>query len=534
MNLFKSVFSLAILLTSWSVMAADDFVPFDLENDITGTSSLDFTIDSSDVGGDLELQFGTTLAEFLRWDAGLGDFVLSDTLRVGGNIDITENQITFDVDNVAAGADVRILANQGSDLPGEIRYNATTNQWEYSNDGGAFEAIGSGGAPVVSQDLPIVQARISTVLAIPTTFTDVSFDVTDIENNTLVLDHDNTLRDRVLVLEDGLYFISYDFSIDYPIANNSFVNIFSQVRVNDGTILNGSQSQTSAEERDFDGSELSQSFVANLTAGDFLSLQLQRTATDVNTIANGIFVVYKLEATVAPLGNGTDAEVFILDNDDTGGSLSFQFGTTLNETLLWDDSNSRFALSDDLRVEGNLATVGQGYVAGDHTAADSDGVLNLGRNGSSWETFIFDATTDDRFELSDDLEVQGNLEVTGDINSPCGPSGIFWAERGAVNSNQSWAMGNGQTPWGSPMGCAGRVTRFAATCTGSIGTSLDAVVRVNNVVTPCSLNLSTTVGQATTVSCNQAFGPNDVVGVYAGTEVGAWTNCVGTFWVRYD
>lgn len=231
---------------------------------------------------------------------------------------------------------------------------------------------------------------------------------------------------------------------------------------------------------------------------------------------------------------GTSSQGFIIDSADTGGDLTLQFGATLNETLLWDDSNSRFALSDDLRIEGNLATVGQEFVAGNHTAADSDGFLNLGRNGSSWETFAFDATTDDRFELSDDLEVQGNLEVTGDINSPCGSSAVFWAERGTITSNQAWSFGNGQTPWGSPMGCAGSVTRFAATCTAGIGTSLGAVIRVNNAPTACNVNISTTVGQVTTVTCNEPFLADDVVGVYAATEVGNWTECVGTFWVRYD
>ena len=84
------------------------------------------------------------------------------------------------------------------------------------------------------------------------------------------------------------------------------------------------------------------------------------------------------------------------------------------------------------------------------------------------------------------------------------------------------------------MGCAGRVTRFAATCTALAGTSLGAVIRRNNVETSCSLNVSTTLGQATTVSCNESFGANDVVGIYAQTEVGSWSECVGTFWVKYD
>ena len=71
------------------------------------------------------------------------------------------------------------------------------------------------------------------------------------------------------------------------------------------------------------------------------------------------------------------------------------------------------------------------------------------------------------------------------------------------------------------MGCNGRVKKFAATCTGATGTSLDAVIRKNNVATSCTVNLSTTVGQATISDCNESFLSTDVIGIYAGTENGS-------------
>jgi cytoskeletal protein CcmA (bactofilin family) len=67
-------------------------------------------------------------------------------LTAGTDLDIHGTLIELDEDNAGAGANVRLLANQGSDSDGEIRYNATTNQWELSNDGGAFEAISAGAA----------------------------------------------------------------------------------------------------------------------------------------------------------------------------------------------------------------------------------------------------------------------------------------------------------------------------------------------------------------------------------------------------
>ena len=114
--------------------------------------------------------------------------------------------------------------------------------------------------------------------------------------------------------------------------------------------------------------------------------------------------------TFLTIGNtkGTPKETYTLDTDDTGGDLKLKFGTTLAETLKWDSANARFTFSNNLRVEGNLATVGQSYIAADHAATDSDGFLNLGRNNSVWESLSWD-DTGDIFKLSDDLDVSGSI-----------------------------------------------------------------------------------------------------------------------------
>jgi hypothetical protein len=55
---------------------------------------------------------------------------------------------------------------------------------------------------------------------------------------------------------------------------------------------------------------------------------------------------------------GTNANNFILDNDNTGGDVTLQFGALLNESLTWDSLNSRFNLSDDLNISGGLTANG--------------------------------------------------------------------------------------------------------------------------------------------------------------------------------
>lgn len=111
------------------------------------------------------------------------------------------------------------------------------------------------------------------------------------------------------------------------------------------------------------------------------------------------------------------ASGILIDFDDNGPAtdLIIQFGGLIAETIKWDVANSRFTISDDLRAEGNLGVVGQIFAADDHTAASSTGTLNLGRISSAWESLIWNTSTS-RFDLSDDLNLNGGLEATANID----------------------------------------------------------------------------------------------------------------------
>ncbi|MBU1938297.1 hypothetical protein KKA04_01045 [Patescibacteria group bacterium] len=115
-----------------------------------GTNADSWTMDVDDTvgaGGTIDLTFGTTLAQFLRFDVTSDWFEFSNDLLVNGDISQNGNILTMDTDNVGVGADVDIVANQGADNDGTLRYNATTNRWEISNDAGAFNKIIAGTVP---------------------------------------------------------------------------------------------------------------------------------------------------------------------------------------------------------------------------------------------------------------------------------------------------------------------------------------------------------------------------------------------------
>jgi len=53
---------------------------------------------------------------------------------------------------------------------------------------------------------------------------------------------------------------------------------------------------------------------------------------------------------------GTTSNTFTLDNDNTGGNVTLQFGAALGETITRSSANARFELSDPLYVAGSITT----------------------------------------------------------------------------------------------------------------------------------------------------------------------------------
>lgn len=74
----------AIFNLQSSICFADDFVP--AVDTVPYNTSTSYTLDSGDSGGDITLQFGTTLAEFLKWNSVSTGFDLSDDLNLTGGL----------------------------------------------------------------------------------------------------------------------------------------------------------------------------------------------------------------------------------------------------------------------------------------------------------------------------------------------------------------------------------------------------------------------------------------------------------------
>lgn len=460
MKKILALFAMFLIPLVW----ADDFVPSDEEE--TGADT--FVLDADNNATDITLQFGDILGKNLRWNDAQSRFDLNDTLRVSGNLEQDGNVLTLDAENVAGGADIDIVANQGSDNNGTLRYNSTDNKWEVSNDGGAFFALEPGNP---QDDIFFAYDAIGGTV-IGNFPTDIPFDTEVREDAAFSHDADSA---EITINTAGQYLVDYQCTMDAIGTARYIVRHWLETDTGSGY------------------SEL-----AGTRTGSY-----HRTTNDA------------------------------IDNGNIRRYAVFSAGDKLKAVAQADANGVIRTLADSCRMSIERLDNGNGLVGpqgpqGIQGIPGEDGTD--GTNGAGWGTDGTTTTTTQNADVDGNLNVDGNLTVS----SECGPYGIFWAERGTVSNNASWAMGNGQSPFGSPMGCAGRVTKFAATCTGSIGTSLNAVIRKNNVATACTVNIPAVSGQAVVTNCNETFTDTDVVGVYAGTEVGAWSECVGTFWVKYD
>ena len=149
-------------------------------------------------------------------------------------------------DQIVAGANITInVLNPGANEKLEI------------------EALG-----VLTSTCPAVQVRRSTSLSFTGSYSDVTFNLTDIENDASILEHDNTNTDRVLIKETGLYNFHYHTQTD--VNSQGIFNY--RVRLNDSTVIPGSMSFLEDGGDTFPNGV---SFLCECTAGDYVSLQIQ-------------------------------------------------------------------------------------------------------------------------------------------------------------------------------------------------------------------------------------------------------------------
>jgi hypothetical protein len=310
------------------------------------------------------------------------------------------------------------IADEGTNIANtpHIRVNFVGDGVTATDGGGGTATITIPGS--VAGDQAVARARRTTAFTILTTFGDVAFDATDIENDTSVVEHDNTNTERVYLKETGPYQVTYHARITPPTASfNGCVE--AQILLNGLTPIVGSDDCASIF---FDSSipgdehedSVKRTFAWNFTAGDYITLQLKKTelgstqtiVTEVNVTLEAFRMSGERGATGAAGADG-------VDGDDgapgpSGPSNAFKDPCRAATT-------GSITLSGLQTVDGVSLAVNDRVLVKNQTPAFNNGIYNA-------KTGAWTRATD----YDDNAEVIGGQVLT--------------VSEGTVNGNSLWQL----------------------------------------------------------------------------------------------
>lgn len=233
--------------------------------------------------------------------------------------------------SVQSGGGVHRL--QGDWIPGQ--YDTLT----LISNGTDWVELSRGNLPQLL-DMAVVKLQRSTTFAPPTndTFTDILFDVVEIENNTSILERDNVNTDRILINEAGLYEITYHSDFTAPIvgtisANGPLYSMESRIIINDVTPMVASSALTSIfNDNAVTGgtfeTNLQKTVISNLNQGDFITYQVKkrpRTALSavINLYPNASLTVKRLRPIISNSKRSLKAFNYFAGNLETPNNANW-------------------------------------------------------------------------------------------------------------------------------------------------------------------------------------------------------------------
>jgi hypothetical protein len=167
-------------------------------------------------------------------------------------------------------------------------------------------------------DLHTVLARRSTTYVLTGTYVGLTLDVTDIETDTAVAQHNDTNTERIDLKQAGLYLITYDIDVDLT------ASAAPEARV----VANGTTEVLGSYDNGKIGSNnskvsMSTTIAYNATADDYIEVQVRDLAGSPGTIRiNSVVQVVRMAGKTGPAGppgSGTDNDAI---HDNVSGEIS--------------------------------------------------------------------------------------------------------------------------------------------------------------------------------------------------------------------
>ncbi len=239
-------------------------------------------------------------------------------------------------------------------VAGEVRY-----------DGSAFSMFDVLGefdprSPASSENA-IVQARRTTTLLFPDAWADVGFNETNEETDDAVLSHDPvTNNERITFERTGNYRVNYELNSDQQTTDAMESRLF----LNNTTVVPGSPDEWGRDAHNqLHNARLGRTILISVTAGDFITVQIQNTGSGGTVKIGAVFSANALTGQTGPqgpAGSGITDEDAIHDNVAAEiSALALVTAAAGDHVLIEDASDSdnkkRVAASDFLGGGGGTS-----------------------------------------------------------------------------------------------------------------------------------------------------------------------------------
>ncbi len=253
--------------------------------DIVGNIAVTGTVDGRNVstdGTDLDNHLAATNQHI---DHSTVSITAGEGLSGGGTI-VSTRTLDLDINSLTVDA----TPDGAADYVVTYDASASSHKKVLLNN---LPGTGGGGSTVNSA---LVAIRRTTAFSVQTTYSDMTFDTTDIETDAAVIEHNNTNTERIDIKETGNYLIHFACQHNPTGAAGTFKNFYGRLYKNGTTLVPGSEIQgahygTTSEII----SGISHSVYANLTSGDYITVQYSSDVVGVSTLYQPVLSVQKVE-----------------------------------------------------------------------------------------------------------------------------------------------------------------------------------------------------------------------------------------------
>lgn len=318
----------------------------------------------------------------------------AETLTNGSNADLLHNHIE---------TDEKAGVSSNDTTPGYLfdKIQAGTNVTITENNDGGNETLTIATNGALNADLAGVQVGRTTDYILTSSYVDITFNVTEVENKPAVLEHDNTNTDRILLKEGGIFQVAYCTPLDIGSAGRFDFRI----RKNDSVVIPGSESY---REDSGDTFLTGCSHIFEADADDFISIQVMKTGGSATLKGIGLNVI-KLEGAEGAAGpTGAGSNIIVQKDDVTVGTVS--------DTLNFEGSGVTTVVDEG----SNKTTVTIAGGSGDYSDGGEAGGAD--RSLGNTDNYDLDIKTNNisRIKINGDGRVGINCEpATGYTLSAC-------------------------------------------------------------------------------------------------------------------